>query len=162
MKIPITLNNSKIVLDANPNDTLLDVLRREELLSAKCGCGKGMCGACTVVLDGKPVPSCIMPIAVVRDGTVMTLEYFLKSDDYSDIIKGFNKAGIHLCGFCNAGKIFAAWDILNTTTRPNRAEILEQVRSLSACCTNSDLLVNGIFYAFDYKVQRMGAQKNAK
>ncbi|MBP3710061.1 MAG: 2Fe-2S iron-sulfur cluster binding domain-containing protein [Treponema sp.] len=162
MKIPVTLNSSKIVLDANPNDTLLGVLRREGLLSAKCGCGKGVCGSCTVVLDGKPVPSCIIPVAVVRDAAVMTLEYFSKSDDYSDIMKGFNKAGIHLCGFCNAGKIFAAWNILNTTMRPNRAAILEQVRSLSACCTNSDLLANGILYAFDYKVQRMGAQKNAK
>ena len=162
MKIPMTLNDSKIVLDAEPDNTLLNVLRREGLLSVKCGCEKGICGACAVMLDGKPVPSCIIPIAIVRDATVITLEYFSKSDDYNDIIKGFNKAGIHLCGFCNAGKIFTAWNILNTTTRPNRALLFEQEHALSACCTNSDLLANGILYAFDYKVQRLGAQKNAK
>lgn len=162
MKIPVTLNDTKIVLESEPQDKLLNVLRRLNLLSPKCGCNEGFCGACTVLLDGKPVPSCIVPVAIVRDSSVITLEYFSKSADYADIIEGFNKAGIHMCGYCNAGKIFAAWNIISTPGKPERKMIYEEVRHLSPCCTNTDMLVNGILYAFESRVRRLGAQKNAK
>ncbi len=162
MKIPVTLNDTKIVLEAEPGDKLLNVLRRQNLLSVKCGCSKGHCGACTVLLDGKPVPSCIVPVALSRDSKITTLEYFSKSEEYQDILSGFKKAGITMCGFCNAGKVFSAWHILSTSMKPDRKMICEEVQHLSLCCTNTDILINGILYAFDFKVQRMGAQKNAK
>ncbi|MCK9168863.1 MAG: 2Fe-2S iron-sulfur cluster-binding protein [Treponema sp.] len=162
MKIPVTLNNAKIVLESEPNDRLLNVLRRLNLLSVKCGCSEGRCGACTVLLDGKPVPSCIIPVALSRDSTIITLEYFSKQEDYQDIINGFKKAGINMCGYCNAGKVFSAWHILNTSMKPDRRMIYEEVNHLSPCCTNTDTLINGILYAFDFRVHRMGVQKNAK
>ncbi|MFA6856632.1 MAG: 2Fe-2S iron-sulfur cluster-binding protein [Treponema sp.] len=162
MKIPVTLNNAKIVLEAEPGDKLLNVLRRLNLLSVKCGCNEGRCGACTVLLDGKPVPSCIIPVALTRDSAITTLEYFSKSEDYQDIINGFKKAGINMCGYCNAGKVFSAWHILNTSMKPDRRIIYEEVSHLSPCCTNTDILINGILYAFDFRVHRMGVQKNAK
>jgi aerobic carbon-monoxide dehydrogenase small subunit len=162
MKIPVTLNGTKIVLEAEPQEKLLNVLRHLNILSAKCGCNEGYCGACTVLLDGKPVPGCIVPVAIVRDSTIITLEYFSKSEDYQDILNGFNKAGIHMCGYCNAGKIFAAWHILNISMKPDRKLIYDEINHLSPCCTNNDILINGILYAFDFRIHRIGALKNAK
>ena len=162
MKIPVTLDGEKTLLEALPYEKLINVLRRGGRLSAKCGCGEGVCGACTVCLDGKAVPSCIVPAALARDTDIVTLDAFTKTEDYGDIAKGFNKAGIRLCGYCNAGKIFAAQTVLNTAVKPARKLIAEQVSLLSPCCTNTDMLVDGILYAFDFRVQRMGAQKNAK
>jgi Aerobic-type carbon monoxide dehydrogenase, small subunit CoxS/CutS homologs len=162
MKIPVTLNDLKMVLESDPSDKLLNVLRRMDFLSVKCGCNEGHCGACTVLLDGKPVPSCIVPVALTRDSTIITLEHFSLSEDYRDIISGFQKAGIQMCGYCNAGKIFSAWHILSTSTKPDRRMIYEDIRHLSPCCTNTDILINGILYAFDFRVRRLGAQINAK
>ena len=162
MKIPVILNEVKIVLEAEPDDRLLAVLRRQNLLSVKCGCSEGHCGACTVLLDGKPVPSCIIPAAVVRDSSIMTLEHFSKTEDYQDIISGFGKAGIHMCGFCNAGKIFSAWSVISTGAKPDRKAITEAVSFLSPCCTDTVTLVNGILYAADFRMKRTGVQKNAK
>jgi aerobic carbon-monoxide dehydrogenase small subunit len=162
MKIPVKLNDKKIVLEAEPDDKLLNVLRRLNLLSVKCGCNEGYCGACTILLDGRPVPSCIIPVAITRDSSIITLEHFSKSEEYQDIISGFNKAGINLCGYCNAGKVFSAWHILNTFMKPDRRTIYEEVNHLAPCCTNTDILINGILYAFDFKVHRIGAQKNGK
>lgn len=155
MNIPLVLNGERIQLDCAPEKSLLSLLRQNKLFSAKRGCEKGICGSCTVLLDGKPVPSCKIPSVLTMDRKVETLEYFQKSDDYTDIIKGFNRAGIKLCGFCNAGKIFAARTIILSNTKPSRESIRAQVRHLSPCCTDEDTLINGIIYAFDYHIKRI-------
>lgn len=161
MKIPLTLNGLKTVIEAEADTKLLYVLRERGCLSVKCGCCEGTCGSCTALLNGRPVPTCKIPFAIVRDCEIETLEHFTKLDDYQDIVKGFDKAGIHLCGYCNSGKIFAAWDILHTMIHPSRAEIAEQVQHLSPCCTDLDSLVNGIIYAVGIREKRIGVMKNA-
>jgi aerobic carbon-monoxide dehydrogenase small subunit len=162
MKIPLTLNGSKTVIEAESDEKLLAVLRREGCLSVKCGCGKGICGACTVLLNTKPVPSCLIPVGIVRDCDIVTMEYFTKTEEYQDIMDGFSKAGIHLCGWCNAGKIFAAWSIISSYSRPTRKIINEEVSHLSPCCTDKDTLINGILYAAEFRDKHNGVLKNAK
>ncbi|MBQ9630807.1 MAG: 2Fe-2S iron-sulfur cluster binding domain-containing protein [Treponema sp.] len=162
MKIPLLLNNEKQVIEASPKEKLLTVLRRLNLLSVKCGCMEGGCGACMILLDNKIVPSCIVPVALARDAKIITLEYFSKTEEYTDIAKGFSKAGIHLCGYCNAGKIFTAWSILNNFKRLNRALIVKYVSNLAPCCTDTELLVDGILYSYDYKIARTGVHKDAR
>lgn len=179
MKIPIKLNGENIVLDVPSGRMLLDVLRERGLVLAKCGCtslvhrtrsgkkqGHGygarqICGACTVLLDGVPVPSCIVPVAIARDSEVITLEYFAKTPAYSDIIRGFKIAGVELCGFCNAGKIFAAEYLLRTKTKkalvlPSLKTIYEGISFLSPCCTSMKQLSEGIIHAFNNRVDREG------
>ena len=102
MKIPIILNGEKTIIDANGDEKLLSVLRNLNLFSAKNGCEEGKCGYCTVLLDDKPVNSCLIPIGIIRDCSIVTLEFFKKTKDYEDIMKGFSQAGINLCGYCNA------------------------------------------------------------
>ncbi len=156
MNIPIILNGERIMIQASADETLLNVLRTQKCLSVKEGCSKGSCGSCTVLLNKKPVPSCKIPIALVINQEIETLEYFCKSEIYTDIIKGFSKAGIKLCGFCNTGKIFAAAYIIGLNEKPTRTSIRENVKHLSPCCTDINTLINGIIYAFDFYSRRTG------
>ena len=162
MKIPINLNKQKIVLDADPSESLLSVLRREKIFSVKCGCEHGHCGNCMVLLDDKPVNSCIIPMGVLRDSKIITLEYFKTLPEYQDISTGFNQAGIHLCGYCTAGKMLTAYYILNTWYRPEKEQLYSAISGLAVCCTDRDSLANGILYAIAAKHSREGRHSNGK
>ena len=149
MNIPVIINGEKNMLQASPDEKLMNVLRNLNLYTVKPGCTEGICGSCTVLMNKKPVPSCRIPVALAMNQEIETLEYFSKTEEYSSITKGFAKAGIKLCGYCNAGKIFAAFSILQTRQKPTRASVREQVKHLSPCCTDIDTLINGIIYAAD-------------
>ncbi len=155
MKIPVTLNGNKTILEANPDESLMKILQKHACPSVKTGCNSGFCGACTVLLEGNPVASCKIPVGIVKGNDIVTLEYFSKTEEYLFIMEGFNKAGIKLCGYCNAGKIFAAYQILKMTKIPTRQEISEYVKHLSPCCTDLKTLVNGIIYAIQFSNKRL-------
>jgi carbon-monoxide dehydrogenase small subunit len=154
MKIPVTLNGNKIILDAHADEPLMKVLHKNGCTSVKSGCSGGFCGSCTILLDDRPVASCKIPAGIVRDCDIVTLDYFVKTEEYSNIMAGFQKAGIKLCGYCNAGKVFSAYQILKITKKLERDEITDYVKSLSPCCTDLDTLVNGIIYAIQISDRR--------
>ena len=156
MKIPLILNGEKKVFDVDPSDSLLSVLRKEKITSVKCGCQKGLCGNCMVLIENKPVPSCIVHMCVLRDAKVKTLEAVKTDPVYKDIMKGFSMANINLCGYCDAGKILTAYSILTEYYRPEVKIIYEAISSLDLCCTDSDTLVNGILYSIAEKHKREG------
>lgn len=162
MKIPVTLNDKKIVLDAEPDEPLLYVLRREKLFSVKCGCEKGICGNCMVLLDGECANSCIVPVGLVRDSTIVTLEHFKTYPEYQDINMGFSQAGIHLCGYCTAGKMLTAYSVLRGYARPDKKQLFTSLQGLVCCCTDYDTLANGILYAVAAKHTREGKKANVK
>lgn len=147
MKLSLTLNGEETVLEARPDERLLDVLRREGLISAKEGCAQGRCGACAVLLDGKPVPSCIVRAGLVSGSSVETLEGFSKSEHYEVIMRGFGQAGIRLCGYCDAGRILTAYSVIATCPRPDRAQLEAATAHMTCCCTESETYLNGIMYA---------------
>ena len=183
MKIPLNLNGEQTVLDANPGAPLLGELRKKGLFSVKCGCDEGKCGNCMVLFNGKPVPSCKVKMGLVRDNSVVTLEFFsafqkknsaLKKESknrktstandslfdeedffiYKDILSSFLESGIHLCGYCNAGKIFTAYYILKNNPRPSSEFIMDSIKDLNYCCTDSLSLVKGILKAASLKNAR--------
>lgn len=154
MNIPVILNGEKIFFQADSEEKLSSVLRRNGCLSVKTACAKGRCGSCTVLLNEKPVPSCRLPVALAINQKIETLEGFSKSEEYTAIMKGFEKAGIELCGFCNSGKIFAAHSVICANVRPNRAAVAEKIRHLAPCCTDLDTLINGILYAFEFNSRK--------
>ncbi|MCF0241484.1 MAG: 2Fe-2S iron-sulfur cluster binding domain-containing protein [Treponema sp.] len=147
MKIPLTLNSNKLILDCAPEESLLSVLRNQGCLSVKTGCAKGYCGSCTVLLDGNPVPSCKIPVSIIKGSEIITLEYFTKTEEYNAIISGFKKADINLCGYCNSAKIFAAYQVLCLKQNLTREDIAVYLKNLAPCCTDLDTLINGIIYA---------------
>ena len=147
MKIPVTLNGTKTILDAHADESLMKVLHKNGCISVKSGCSSGFCGSCTILLDDHPAASCKIPAGVVRNSDIVTLDYFTKTEEYSIIMAGFQKAGIKLCGYCTAGKVFSAYQILKSPKMPKREEIADYVKALSPCCTDLETLVNGILYS---------------
>lgn len=147
MNIPLILNGNKIIIETRPDESLLKVLRTQGCSAVKCGCSKGHCGSCSVLLNDNPVASCRIPIGIIRDSDIVTLDYFVKTKEYSIIMRGFELAGIKLCGYCNSGKVFTAYQILKLNTNLSREEITNYVKNLSPCCTDINTLVNGIILA---------------
>ena len=154
MKIPVTLNGTKTILDAHADESLMKVLHKNGCPSVKSGCSGGFCGACTILLDDKPAAACKLPAGVVHNCDIVTLDYFVKTEEYNIIISGFQKAGIKLCGYCTAGKVFSAYQILKMAKLPTRQEITDYVKALSPCCTDLETLVNGIIYAIQISNKR--------
>lgn len=147
MNIPVILNGNKTILEAQSDETLLSVLHKKAPDAIKCGCQKGACGACTVLLNDLPAAACKIPVGIIRNSNIVTLDYFSKSEEYSFIIQGFKKAGIKLCGYCNSGKIFSTYQLFQVNKKLSREEIKEQVKLLSPCCTDLETLINGIIFA---------------
>lgn len=162
MKISMILNNEKKLIEAENNESLRDVLRRENCTSVKCGCDEGECGCCTILLDGKPVQSCKIPVGMIHDNDITTLESFSTQELYKEINQGFAKAGIILCGYCNAGKIFAAGNLIDKYSYPKRDVIEAEIQHLAPCCTDKETLITGIIYAADIHARHTGVIKNAK
>ena len=160
MNVPVILNGNKTILEAPADETLMSVLRRIGCASVKCGCGQGTCGSCTVLLNDSPVATCKIPLGIIQNADIVTLEYFERTKEYSIIIKGFELAGIKLCGLCNSGKIFSAYQLVKLNKIPSRDEIYEQVRSLAPCCTDLNTLINGILLAIE--IRDHGIEKAAK
>lgn len=147
MNISVTLNGKKTVFEAQSEESLMSVLHNKTSAHVKCGCLQGFCGACTVLLNNEPVAACKLPVGIIRNAEIITLDYFEKTEEYNNIIKGFAKAGIQLCGYCDAGKIFTAYKILSLNKKVSREEISDYVKFLAPCCTDLDTLVNGILFA---------------
>ena len=160
MKIPVMLNSSKVILDAKPTESLLEVLRRQGLLSVKEGCTKGRCGSCTVLLDDRPVPSCIIPVGIVRNASVETLEFFLLTKEGEDITAGFKQAGVTMCGFCNSTRIFSTYELLKKVYRPTMEELEKLADSIMCNCIDKKTFINGVIYATAIKHEREG-RRNA-
>lgn len=160
MKIPVTLNGEKTILDAQPDDLLINILHENGCISVKSGCKHGICGSCTILLNDQPVASCKIPAGIVKDNNITTLEAFSKTEEYQSIIEGFNKAKIKLCGYCNAGKIFSTYQILKLEKKLTRKEIADQVRHLAPCCTDIETLINGIIYAVDFQNKKATRDSN--
>ena len=160
MNVPVILNGNKTILEAPADETLMSVLRRIGCSSVKCGCGQGTCGSCTVLLNDSPVATCKIPLGIIQNADIVTLEYFERTKEYSIIMKGFELAGIKLCGLCDSGKIFSAYQLVKLNRIPARDEIYEQVRSLAPCCTDLNTLINGIILALE--IRDHGIEKAAK
>ena len=151
MNVPVILNGNKTILEAPADETLMSVLRRIGCASVKCGCGQGTCGSCTVLLNDNPVATCKIPLGIVQNADIVTLEYFERTKEYTMIMKGFELAGIKMCGLCDSGKIFSAYQLIKMNKIPTRDEIYEQVRSLAPCCTDLNTLIKGIMLAIEIR-----------
>ena len=162
MRFDLTLNDEKITIEAEPETKLLDLLRNRKLLSVKQGCDKANCGSCAVLLDGEPVFSCLIPCGILRNSNIVTLEHFTKQAAYQEIMKGFEKAGVSLCGWCNPGKIFAAYSVIKKYSNPTREQAAKAILDLRECCVERDTLINGIIYASQIHFEKERLKKNAK
>lgn len=155
MKITLTINEEERTMEVELNASLLSLLRSEKLMLTRRGCEKGVCGSCVVSLNGFAVPSCFTPVMRCINANVVTLEHFMKGTFYADIMAGFDKAGVHLCGYCNAGKVFLARDIIEYSRHPSFESIKESVKNLTPCCVDCDTYARGVLYAREIHKRNM-------
>lgn len=162
MKIPFTLNGEDVVLDAEPDEKLINILRDSRNFSVKCGCNTGSCGSCTVLLDDKPVPSCLVSAAAVRECQVVTLDAFKKTDYWKDIETGFRQNGVKLCGYCDAGKVFAVYNLIRAEIRPPKEEIISIMKQFPCKCCDTELLALSVNTAAIAHKKRQAGRNHGK
>ncbi|NLI14815.1 MAG: (2Fe-2S)-binding protein [candidate division Zixibacteria bacterium] len=143
--INFNLNGRKIAVEIEPQLTLLEMLRdRLGVKSPKCGCDRGDCGTCTVMLDGRTVRSCLV-LAVEVDGlTVTTLEGIMKDDKLTPIQQAFIDNNSFQCGFCAPGMILSATELLKKNPKPNKEEIQEALSGNLCRCTGYSPIIDAI------------------
>jgi aerobic-type carbon monoxide dehydrogenase small subunit (CoxS/CutS family) len=124
--ISFKLNDKSVSVTTDADRALLWVLRTDlSLTGTKCGCGKGLCGACTVIVDDRAVRSCIVPVGSVKGKTVLTIEGLARNGELHPIQEAFVKHDALQCGFCTPGMILNAYSLLLSNPQPTRQEIIE-------------------------------------
>ena len=135
-RINCIVNGESQSLDAYPMERLLDVLREQlNLTGTKEGCGEGECGACSVVVDGRIVNSCLVPVAQVAGATIKTIEGVASGDQLHDVQQAFIDCGGAQCGICTPGMVLAAVDLLERNPNPNEADIRNGLAGNLCRCT---------------------------
>ena len=148
MEVTLTVNGEERVADVGPTTTLTELLREHlDLTGTKVGCGRGECGACTVILDGSPVNSCLV-FAVQCDGRrVLTIEGLDANGEHDRIQSAFIESGAVQCGFCTPGMIMSAYALLSSNPRPTRREIEEAISGNLCRCTGYVKIVDAVHAA---------------
>ena len=147
--IELTVNDEPRELLAAPGTTLLSALRETlGLTAAKRGCAQGTCGTCTVLLDGEPVMSCLVPVETIDGATVRTLEGVARADGELDEVQAaFLEGFATQCGFCTSGMIMAAEALLATNPDPTRDDVVRAISGNVCRCTGYESIINAVLDA---------------
>jgi aerobic carbon-monoxide dehydrogenase small subunit len=145
MKIKFTLNAEQYSLDVEPYEILLETLRdRLGLKSPKCGCNRGDCGTCTVLLNGQTVRSCLV-LAVEIDGAeIITIEGLMTDGKLTPLQESFLARNSFQCGFCAPGMILSATELLRENKQPSKHEIQEALSGNLCRCTGYSSIIDAI------------------
>ncbi len=145
MKIEFTLNSKKTSLDAPPDLRLLDLLRDYcGLMGTKEGCGKGECGACSVILNNRLVNSCLILVCQIDDSEIITIEGLEKDGELDQLQQAFIDSGAVQCGFCTPGMIMAAKALLMQNPNPSEEEIKIGLSGNLCRCTGYTKIIEAI------------------
>ena len=144
MSVPFTINGDSVEVDGHPMERLLDVLRsRLGLTGTKEGCGEGECGACTVLLDGEPVLSCLVPLLQCAGRRIETVESLAEGPARGFLEKFVATGGVQ-CGACTPGIIVTAWALLQRTPAPTEAETREALAGNLCRCTGYEGILRAV------------------
>ncbi len=143
-EIKFILNGDPVSIEVMPNEKLLDVLRdRLGIKSPKHGCGRGECGACSVLLNGKSIRSCIT-LAIEVDGQEITTLEGLEKNGITDLQKSFLAHNAFQCGFCAPGMTITATELLRKDPHPDEEEVREAIAGNLCRCTGYKNIVEAI------------------
>jgi isoquinoline 1-oxidoreductase alpha subunit len=137
MSIVLTVNRRKRTVEAEADKPLLWVLREDlDMPGTKFGCGAGLCGACTVLLDGQAVRSCQTPIAEAVGKPITTIEGVTALPAGKKLVDAWTRIDVPQCGYCQAGQIMSATALLTTTPKPSAEDILAGMNgNICRCAT---------------------------
>jgi carbon-monoxide dehydrogenase small subunit len=148
IEITLTVNEKKQILAVKPNDTLLEVVRDYlDLTGSKEGCGQGVCGSCTLLMDGHPVRACLT-LALEADGcAVTTVEGLADGDSLSLLQQSFIDHGAVQCGFCTPGMLMSATALLTENPSPDRESVRNALSGNICRCTGYAKIVDAVAHA---------------
>jgi aerobic-type carbon monoxide dehydrogenase small subunit (CoxS/CutS family) len=135
MQLRLKVNGESQEWTIAPGDLLLDVLRRESYFGVKRGCETGECGACTVLVNGKPINSCLMFAAQAEGCDVLTIEGIAQGEKLDPLQEAFLEYGAVQCGYCTPGMILSAKALLAERPDPTEAEVREALAGNFCRCT---------------------------
>ena len=145
MIIQFTLNGNIEKIEASPNQRLIDILRQKfDLTGTKEGCGIGECGACTILLNGKAVNSCLILSGQIENSEIITVEYLAKNGKLNQLQQNFLKNGAVQCGFCTPGMLMSATALLLKNPTPTEEEIKDAIAGNLCRCTGYKQIIEAI------------------
>ena len=145
MGIKFTLNGREVTVETEPSIRLLDLLRDIfNLTGTKEGCGVGECGACTVILNGRAVNSCLVLAAQTNGCNILTIEGIADGNELHPLQKNFLKYGAVQCGFCTPGMVLSAHALLEENRNPTEEEIKDAIAGNLCRCTGYKQIVDAI------------------
>lgn len=143
--ITMTVNGNRIEVGVGDEETLLETLRqRLGLTGTKQGCDLGDCGSCTVLLDGKPVLSCLTLAADAQGREIVTIEGLSQGEELHPVQRAFHEAGAVQCGFCTPGMVLTAKALLDVNPTPDRETIRGALSGNLCRCTGYVKIVNAV------------------
>ncbi|MGN6287526.1 MAG: (2Fe-2S)-binding protein [Afipia sp.] len=163
MKVELKVNGVSRTVDVEPRKTLVDTLREELLLTGThTGCEHGVCGACTVLLNGEPVRACLMFAAQADGYEITTIEGIAPAPGEMSVVQdAFCETHGLQCGFCTPGMILSAHALLEHNQNPSREDIVEAISGNICRCTGYGQIVEAIEFAAD-RVRKSNTPHSAK
>lgn len=150
MQIRLTVNGEKRELEVTPYTRLLDLLREDlGLTGVKEGCGKGECGACTVIMNGELTASCLVPAPQADQAEILTVEGLGTKDDLHPIQESFVEAGAVQCGYCIPGMVLAGKRLLDEKPNPTEKEVRYGLSGNICRCTGYAKIIDAVMLAAD-------------
>src|SRR5947208_10431337 len=152
MRITFHINGSEREVDEPPMRRALDVLREAlRLTGTKEGCGEGECGACSILVDGEVVNSCLIPICQLQSTRIITVEGLARDGRFDPLQQAFLETGGAQCGICTPGMLIAARALLDARSNPTRDEIKEAIAGNLCRCTGYVKIIDAIEQAAKLK-----------
>ncbi len=140
-----TINGEQIIAEVDPSLSLAEFLREKLYLTGtKIGCGKGECGACTIIMDGKAVTSCLVPVMRAEGAQIQTIEGLAKGEQLHPLQEEFVNQGAVQCGFCTPGMIMSSKALLDANPAPSKEEIREALGGNICRCTGYVNIENAV------------------
>jgi aerobic-type carbon monoxide dehydrogenase small subunit (CoxS/CutS family) len=141
----LTVNGKETRVDAHAEDSLLEVLRENlQLTGTKYGCGEGQCGACTVLLDGKPVRSCKTPASFAVGKKITTIEGLEQNGRLHPVQEAFLQEAAFQCGYCTSGMIVSAVGLLTSNPNPSDNEIIRYMNGNICRCGTYPRIISAV------------------
>ena len=145
IKVNFTVNGEKVSIEVKQYETLLETLRERLCLTgAKESCSLGSCGACTVILDGIPVRSCLVLTPEVEGKSITTVEGLEKDGTLHPLQQAFMDKGAVQCGFCTSGMILTAKTLLDRQEKPSKDQIVRTISSNICRCTGYKKIIEAV------------------